>query len=72
VVLPIRNLLLHLDHLYQTEHQFHADSSRRTYAEVHLQPLCVLGSLHHIKPNRTVLHHFPVQAGVVRCPDPAR
>jgi hypothetical protein len=65
VVFPVRNLLLHRDHLHQAEHQLYAHPSSRPYEEVHLQPLCVLYYFHRIKSDRTVLYHLPVQAGVV-------
>jgi hypothetical protein len=71
VVLSVRDLLLHLDHLYQTEHQLYAHPNRRPHAKVHLQPLRVLRPFHYIEPNRTVLYHLPVHAGIVCRLDPA-
>lgn len=65
VVFPVRDLLLHCDHLHQAEHQLYTHPSRRPYAEVHIQPLRVLRPFHHIEPGRTVLYHLPMQARIV-------
>jgi hypothetical protein len=70
VVLFCRDLSLHLNHLHQTEHQLHAYAGCRPYGEVHLQPLLVLRSLHHIELDRTVLRYPQVQVSLRSHPDP--
>jgi hypothetical protein len=70
MVLSFRDLSLHLNHLHQTELQLHAYAGCRPHGEVHLQPLRVLRSLHHIELDRTVLRYPQVQISLRSHPDP--